>query len=78
MDVDCLQKESAISFPNLYHNVSPNLGPDYSPALCIFTNFIFTDFRGLLLLCSESAPKSEYKLLKTGAFLSWSNTEYIE
>lgn len=77
MDDYGLQKESATFSPNLYHKDSSNLDPDYPPTLCFFTNFTFTDFRGVLL-CSESAPKNEYKLLKIWTFLSQSNTEYIE
>lgn len=30
MDDDCLKKERTTSFPNLHHNDSPNLDPDYS------------------------------------------------
>lgn len=78
MDDDYLKKESAIYFPNLYHNDSPNLDPDYSPTLRIFTNFIFTGFRGVLLLCSKSASKNKYKLLKIEVLLSQSNTKYIK
>lgn len=77
MDDDFLKKESTTCLAKLYHNDSPNLEPDYSLTLCIFTNYIFTDFRGVLLLCCESAPKNEHKFLKIGAFLSQSNTEYI-
>lgn len=70
VDANCLQKDTPATFPNVYLNVSLNLGPDSVPTLCVFTNFNFIDSKGLLLLCSEIAPKDDYKLLKTGTFVS--------
>lgn len=67
---DSVPKVSPTTVSNVYLSVSLNLGPDSFPVLCVFTDFNFTDFKRVLLLCSEFAPKHGYKLLKTGTFVS--------